>query len=92
MSSPYDGERILQMLHRGCKLQLRRELMNRWDTNAIEILTEEGLKIGYVPRYRNQEIGAQMDVSAINVIVSCVNLAAPAYEKVSVHCWSKDHS
>ncbi|TMC24457.1 MAG: hypothetical protein E6J34_00455, partial [Chloroflexi bacterium] len=61
----------------------------RWDENAIEVLTEEGVKIGYVPRYLNQEIGAQMDLRIVKAVVSNIKPSASVYEKVSVHCWSE---
>jgi hypothetical protein len=87
-----DGSRLLPNLHQGSQLRLRREPNNPWDSNAIEILTEEGVKIGYVPRYRNQEIGAQMDFRAVTAIVSAIRPSMPDYEKVSIHCWYNEPS
>lgn len=48
-------------LENGSALVLRREPENPHDTLAILILTEEGKKIGYVPRDRNEILARLMD-------------------------------
>ncbi len=45
----------------GSLLVMRREPKNRYDSLAILILTEEGRKIGYVPRDRNEILARLMD-------------------------------
>jgi len=57
----YDAERVADALRRGMPLELRREPANAYDTRAIEVFTEAGIKLGYVPRVRNPPFAALMD-------------------------------
>lgn len=52
---------ILASLHVGQPLVLRREPENPHDALAIEVLTAEGVKLGYVPRQRNPPFARLMD-------------------------------
>ena len=45
----------------GTKLELKRDLSNRYDSNAIEILNEEGERIGFLPRKINPIAAGLMD-------------------------------
>ena len=51
----------MDSLQAGSPLQLRREPGNAHDALAIEVLTEAGLKLGYVPRNRNPVLARLMD-------------------------------
>ena len=45
----------------GLRLTLRREPRNQYDRRAIAVLTEDGAKLGYVPRIDNPALAALMD-------------------------------
>jgi len=57
----YDAEQVAGALRRGMPLGLRREPDNAYDARAIEVFTEDGIKLGYVPRVRNPPFAALMD-------------------------------
>ncbi|MGE4528808.1 MAG: HIRAN domain-containing protein, partial [Rhodospirillaceae bacterium] len=57
----YDAAEILRRLAWGTPLRLRREPANPHDPLAIEVLTESGLKLGYLPRAVNREPAEAMD-------------------------------
>lgn len=48
-------------LAEGCPLVLRREADNAHDSLAILILTEQGAKLGFIPRVRNEVLARLMD-------------------------------
>ncbi len=54
-------------LNPGAPLLLRRERGNPHDELAIEILTGEGIKLGYVPRHRNPVLARLMDAGKLLV-------------------------
>jgi hypothetical protein len=47
----YEGETILSELRPGVPVTLERELANRYDPNAVVVLSESARKLGYVPAY-----------------------------------------
>ncbi len=50
----YDGgPDVVERLKEGTPLLLRREPTNPYDRNAIEVYTEAGIKLGYLPRRDN---------------------------------------
>lgn len=51
------GQLAMQALERGDNLTLQPEPDNQYDPNAIKVLTEAGVCIGYVPKYKNVEVG-----------------------------------
>ena len=55
----YDG--VAAALRIGERLVLRREPENPHDPNAIEILTEAGVKLGYVPRVAAMDLAPRLD-------------------------------
>lgn len=55
---------IIKALQVGEKLNLRRE-DNRFDSNAIVIVTQAGKKIGYVPEKDNQIFARLMDAGKL---------------------------
>lgn len=57
----YQAEQAMDSLQAGSPLQLRREPGNVYDALAIEVLTEAGLKLGYVPQNRNPVLARLMD-------------------------------
>ncbi len=61
----HQAEQAMDSLHAGSLLQLRREPSNAHDALAIEVLTESGLKLGYVPRNRNPVLARLMDAGQV---------------------------
>ena len=57
----YDFEKARNWLPVGEELVLRREPENSCDELAIEVLTIDGAKLGYVPRARNADIARLLD-------------------------------
>jgi hypothetical protein len=57
----YDAERALPGLREGERLVLRRQPDNPHDAKAIEVFTQSGLKLGYVPRLDNSALTALAD-------------------------------
>ena len=60
-----EGKRIIGSLVPGTALALEREPDNTYDRWAIEIKTLEGIKLGYVTRYKNEAIARMMDYGHI---------------------------
>lgn len=71
-------------LQAGTLLTLRREPENPHDALAIEVLTEAGVKLGYVPRNRNPVLARLMDagesLAAQVLVVQAVDQAPEAGE------------
>lgn len=61
----HQAEQAMDSLQAGSLLQLRREPCNAHDALAIEVLTESGLKLGYVPRNRNPVLARLMDAGQV---------------------------
>ena len=57
----YDAARVASQLADGQILSLRRESSNPHDGNAVELLTDEGVKLGYIPRRLNSGIARRLD-------------------------------
>lgn len=57
----YDYARAANALALGTPLVLRRQPDNPHDRKAIEVLTEGGIKLGYVPRADNAAVASLMD-------------------------------
>lgn len=53
--------KVMDHLRPGQPLVLRREPTNPYDAFAIEVLTEAGDKLGYVPRVHNRQPAAMLD-------------------------------
>ncbi len=58
----------------GQRLILRREPDNPYDWNAIEVFTERGDKVGYIPRDRNEVLASMMDQGiSVYAVVYAIN-------------------
>lgn len=49
----YDAEKVICKLKNGDALMLKREPDNKYDDQAIEVYTKEGIKLGYIPQVSN---------------------------------------
>ena len=56
-----EGGRLLESLHPGTELVLRREPDNPYDRWAIAVETKNHEKLGFVTRYKNETIARMMD-------------------------------
>lgn len=63
-TSYIEDNSLIEALEVGEKLNLRRE-DNKFDSNAILIITEAGKKIGYVPEKDNQIFARLMDAGKL---------------------------
>jgi len=57
----YDYNRAVHSFRDGMIVQLQRQPDNTHDGRAIEVLTENGLKLGYVPRRYNEQLSDWLD-------------------------------
>ena len=57
----YEAEKVAEKLSLGQRFGLRREPENVHDEFAIEVLTTEGHKLGYIPRQYNEIPARLMD-------------------------------
>lgn len=70
----------------GETVQLRHEPRNRYDPNAVEILTQSGKKLGYVPRYLARDVMNRVSISPINAIISNIQPLTIEESQVFVRC------
>ncbi|MBI1927492.1 DEAD/DEAH box helicase, partial [Candidatus Poribacteria bacterium] len=82
----YQGENILRKLRVGDALILKHEPANPYDPNAVEILTEGGIKVGYVPRYLAPDMVERINIRPIKATISEILSSAPADNKIRIHC------
>jgi len=56
----YDGEKVFRSLRLNTPLQLKRDLNNRYDKNAVAIYAQ-GKKLGFVPKADNTAVAQMLD-------------------------------
>ncbi len=62
---------------------LRREIDNEYDKNAIEILTQHKVKLGYVPKKHNTVIAALIDQNC-QIEANISSILATAWEPITI--------
>lgn len=67
----------IDQLETGDRLQLNRDDDNSHDRFALVMQTEEPVKVGYCPRYLNQDLRLVMDIAEVRLTVERVNPEAP---------------
>jgi len=83
----YDGPEAESLLEAGMPLQLNRQPHNRYDRNAIEILSGEA-KLGYIPRYKNKTIARLMDEGImVQAEIKEILPDSGFFENVKVEVW-----
>jgi len=88
----YDGMQaeVLAALRIGGELVLRRQLDNPHDPNAITIFTQDGHKLGYVPRIENLTPATIADQNVpLGADIVAVAPDAPPWERVRVHVYQQ---
>ena len=60
-----DNQDVFKGLEKNVPLLLEREADNKYDSNAIKILTIDGEKLGYIPKRENGVFCRLMDVGKI---------------------------
>ncbi len=69
----------------GGGLILKPEPTNKFDPNAVQILTTEDVFLGYVPKKFSSEVSAMLSIGApVQCIVDEVNVSAKTYEMFKV--------
>lgn len=73
----YDADEVWEELHVGTQLELRREMDNRYDKNAVAIIYYDGsidengelieYLLGYIPAAQNHTIAALLDMGWDNI-------------------------
>jgi hypothetical protein len=74
----YDYPRLRAALPEGARLVLRRQPGNAHDRCAIEVFTEAGAKLGYVPRGQNVALASLLDAGA-ELEARVINAGSPTY-------------
>lgn len=57
-----DLDRVMEEIWTGNWVNLIREPENKYDCNAIRVESENGLKLGYVPKKRSEDLSAVLDL------------------------------
>lgn len=50
----YDGDSVLRKLKEGQELKLIRDAFNPYDHRAVEVRTDQEIKLGFIPRKKNR--------------------------------------
>lgn len=82
----YGGDKYLNILREGEKLVLKHEFNNEYDPNAVAILTESGIQLGYVPRHLAPEVAAHLRIREIEATINKISLDKPIFERVQIYC------
>ena len=72
-----DALQRINLLKTGKRLQFKRDDDNTHDRFALVVEIEESIKIGYCPRYLNQDLQKIMEVAEVKLAVERVNQGAP---------------
>lgn len=86
----YDGMRaeVATSLCVGQTLVLRRQSENPYDAKAIEVITEAGMKLGYLPRSANLTPAALADQSVpLGAEISALDLDAQPWQRARVRVY-----
>lgn len=82
--------RVLDALAPGDPLILIREPGNPFDPFAFALYTEEGARLGYLPRGTNEPIASMADQGVeIHAVISAVDPSADPWERVRVVVWAE---
>jgi hypothetical protein len=79
----YQAHDVFETLQPGQALILRRQPDNKYDSLAIEVLTTEGVKLGYVPRIDNEPFARLIDAGQ-QVTAQIEELASGQYEDIRI--------
>ncbi len=82
----YDCLKLIEenKLFVGEPLTLRRQPDNEYDPYAIEILTAEGKKLGYIPKKHSQILASLIDQKC-HLSANIESIFTTAWEPVSIH-------
>lgn len=72
----FEGDSILSELAPGVAVQLEREKSNRYDSNAVMVLSLSGRKLGYVPAFHSELVAEALSTGR-GVRAEIVELKAP---------------
>jgi len=69
----------VRQLKPGVRLQMKRDDNNAYDCYALQLTTGEMVRVGFCPRYLNQDLRSIQDQTSIQLTVEKSNLDAPLY-------------
>lgn len=84
----YDGDKVLQLIHKGSSLTLMHEPDNRYNPDAVKVLFNN-VMLGYVPDELCEEVTKQMGIGSIAASVIRVAPSA-SIKKVYAYCEVKN--
>ncbi len=83
-------QEVFRRLRSGQPLRLVREPDNPYDELAIAILTEDGHKLGYIPRSCNEVPAALADQSVtLRACITALEPQAPPWERLVLKVWQE---
>jgi len=81
----YAEEKAQKNLRKGDILTLRPEPHNPHDKKAVEVLTPEGKKIGYVPKPQNEKVAELLHSNVeLKATIESVYMELPLYDRVGI--------
>jgi len=83
--SYYDGKRVLSELQKGMPLTLKRERSNKINKDAVEVFTDNGAKLGYVPDELCSVVAEHIDRGPVSASISRLR-PADLKDIVYVYC------
>ncbi|HOE12434.1 MAG TPA: HIRAN domain-containing protein [bacterium] len=84
----YEADRALPALKTGSALVLRREPENPFDRDAVEVLTEDGIKLGYIPRTSVHSISRNLDCGIpVRCRVHEIRADAGTWQRIWLECY-----
>ena len=81
----YEGKNVLSILKKGMPLLLKREYENKSNKDAVEVFTEDGVKLGYVPDQLCKTVAEQLDLGPVSAHITRVR-PSDFKNKVYVYC------
>jgi hypothetical protein len=86
--SYYQADRVLNTLNEGTPLVLRREPANPYDRHAVEILTTDGVKLGYIPRVSVRAIARNLDRGIpVRARICQLNREDESWRRIQIECF-----
>ena len=65
-TSHVDGiKKLTERLESGSPLRLERDARNKYDSNAVAVLTDGGDRIGFIPKEQNRRLAELMDMGVV---------------------------
>lgn len=86
----YQADKVLDSLGEGTTLVLRREPTNPYDRYAVEVLTVDGVKLGYIPRGSVRTIARNLDRGiSIKAEICQLEPQNESWRRIHIECFAE---